>query len=80
MKLRSFVAVALLAVFAGSARAAADDPAALYRDGPLAETVDRDFAAAIDLYERAAAAAQAFVNQQIALWARVVKARGITLE
>jgi tripartite-type tricarboxylate transporter receptor subunit TctC len=25
-------------------------------------------------------AAQAFVNQQIALWARVVKARGITLE
>lgn len=57
MKLRSFVAVALLAVFAGSARAAADDPAALYRDGLLAETVDRDFAAAIDLYERAVAAA-----------------------
>jgi tripartite-type tricarboxylate transporter receptor subunit TctC len=25
-------------------------------------------------------AAQAFVHQQIALWARVVKARGITLE
>lgn len=46
---------AIAALFAALGAGAVEKGDALYRDGLLAETVDRDFAAAIALYERAAA-------------------------
>lgn len=55
MKTRAVLLVAVLWGAAGVGRSA-ESPEALYRDGLLAETVDRDFNAAIALYEKAAAA------------------------
>lgn len=57
MKIRTILAAAALVGGALAARSS-ENADALYRDGLLAETVDRDFAAAMALYERAAEAGQ----------------------